>query len=117
MTDLEKLEYSSEILRQKIKEILPQPEVRATSITGFSLIRRDESPEGVMKFLYKPMTVTILDGYKHSILGSEKLIYGKNQTMVTGIDILCSSRIDEATPEKPYLGVSLELDYSVIGDL
>ncbi|MGL5722780.1 MAG: AraC family transcriptional regulator N-terminal domain-containing protein, partial [Brevinema sp.] len=61
--------------------------------------------------------ITILDGYKHSILGSEKLIYGKNQTMVTGIDILCSSRIDEATPEKPYLGVSLELDYSVIGDL
>ena len=115
-TNLEKLEQSSEILRQKIRALLPQEEIRETNLSGFCIVRRDKNFDSVSKIL-KPISVTILDGYKHSLMGAEQVIYGKNQTMVSGIDIICSSRIDAATPDKPYLSVSIELDYTIIGDL
>ncbi|MGL5254622.1 MAG: AraC family transcriptional regulator N-terminal domain-containing protein [Brevinema sp.] len=116
-TELERLEHSSELLRQKIKAYLPYSEIKETGIPGFTIIRRNESAEGSIKFISKAITISILDGYKQSILGSKKLSYGKNQTMVTGIDMICSSRIDEASPENPYLAITLELDYSSIGEL
>ncbi|MGL4524608.1 MAG: AraC family transcriptional regulator N-terminal domain-containing protein [Spirochaetia bacterium] len=115
--NLERLEYTSQILRNKLKMILPHTEIRITSIPGFTIVRRDENPNQVLKVLYKPLSVSILDGYKESIFGREKLVYGKNQTMVTGVDILCSSRIGGATKEKPYLALGIEFNYMIIADL
>ena len=63
------------------------------------------------------MSITTLNGYRHSIMGSKKLICGRNQTIVTGIDIISSSGIEEATPENPDLALIMELDPIVIGDL
>ncbi|MGL5722829.1 MAG: AraC family transcriptional regulator [Brevinema sp.] len=115
-TDLEKLEQSSNILREKIKVLLPKSEVKKIEILGFSIIRHDKTPDNALRIL-KPMAITILDGYRHFITGSEKLVYGRNQTLVTGIDIICSSSFEEASPEKPDLAVIIELDHTIIGDL
>ncbi|MGL4394144.1 MAG: AraC family transcriptional regulator N-terminal domain-containing protein [Brevinema sp.] len=103
--------------REKIKKMLPSTKVLQTSIEGFYIIRRDEAPLEQVGILYRPLTVSILDGYKDSILGNERLRYGRNETMVTGIDMVCSSYISDASPDHPYLAVMLELDQNLILDL
>jgi AraC-like DNA-binding protein len=63
------------------------------------------------------MMVSLLEGEKHSILGAQEVIYGKNQTMISGLDMPCTTQVTGASPAKPYFALILELDSQIIKDL
>lgn len=113
---LEKLEKNTAILKEKIAALLEKPSVVRTIIKGFTIAYRDKVNEAERCF-FKPMTVSLLSGRKHSILGSEDIVYGANQTMVSGIDMPSTTQVIEASPEKPYFALILELDSVLIMEL
>ena len=52
----------------------------------------------------------IVQGFKRSIIGSEEYRYGENHCLVAGVDIPSLNYVTVASPEHPFLGVSLNLD-------
>jgi AraC-like DNA-binding protein len=79
-------------------------------------IRRDEvnQPENCF---HKPLVGVIVQGFKRSIIGSEEYRYGENQCLVAGVDLPSVSYITVASPEQPFLGLSLSLDKYLITQL
>lgn len=54
---------------------------------------------------------------KQTVLGSEKFTYNENQLVVTSIDIPTVGSIVEASPEKPFMTLILDLDSYLISQL
>lgn len=105
-----------ERLKEKLQEILPHPAILRTDISGLTIARL-EQPSSPRKSIYKPLALLILQGMKHSILGTEKIVWGACQYMVTNLDIPSSCCVTEASPEKPYLALYIELDAALISNL
>lgn len=101
-------------INSMIKEILlrfaPQEGYYATPLESVTIHRRDSPTEKVNITFYRPVIVLMVQGDKHSVLGSEKCHYGKNDCLIVGVDIPSISRIVEASPEKPCLTISIEID-------
>lgn len=51
------------------------------------------------------------------VYGSNNLIYGKGQYVISCTDIPVSSRVAEAAPDKPFVALILEFDSNLISDL
>jgi len=64
-----------------------------------------------------PALCLIAQGSKHVMLGSEKYRYDPAHYLLVSVDLPCTSQIIEATPDAPYLGLTLRLDPAVIGEL
>ena len=63
------------------------------------------------------MVILILQGCKLAILGTNEYKCRENQYMVSTIDLPATSRIIEASHEKPCLAVALEFDPLIISQL
>lgn len=107
------LEETNNLMKCKLLQRVPRAGRFETAIPRFYLSRRNHPTDSLPCF-YKPLVALIIQGYKCSALGAVELRYGENQTMVTSIDVPCVSRILEAAPETPCLGVLLELDSRLI---
>jgi hypothetical protein len=103
-------------LRNITLEVLPQAGFLQTGIKGFSIYHITE-PTGMQRCFYSPVAILLLQGAKHSVIGSEEFFYRENQYMITGVDLPLTSRICEASPEKPFLALTLELDGHMISEL
>lgn len=110
---MEKLENSNKILREKLKKLILNSDVVKTSISGLSIVRKN-NPTDVNKCMCKPSFLYTLQGKKHSILGKEEVFYTKNQTLIITVELPISSRVIEATPENPYLAVILDIDFLLL---
>lgn len=87
-----------------------------TGIKGFSASLRT-APTVNQHCFYKPMAIVVLQGKKQTVLGSEKFTYDENQLIVTSIDIPTVGSIVEASPEKPFMTLILDLDNYVVSRL
>ena len=105
-----------EMLKRRALALLPGPGVLATGIEGFRLGRRDE-PRTVENCFSEPLIAVIVQGNKRSVIGSEEYRYGEGQCMVAGVDMPSSSQVTGASPGKPFLAVSLDLDKALIARL
>lgn len=103
-------------LKAKVRELFSVPGLLQTGISGFSASLRT-APTSNQHCFYKPMAIIVLQGKKQTVLGSEKFTYNENQLVVTSIDIPTVGSIVEASPEKPFMTLILELDNYVIGEL
>ena len=113
---MSRLFLKNQLLKQKIQEWFPRLGVYSTSIDGFIIARRD-FPSDFEKYFYKPMVILILQGSKHAILGSKEYRYTENQYMISTVDLPATSRIVEASPEKPCLAIALEHNPMLISQL
>lgn len=109
---LEKIEQ----LKQKLKELMPKPTILKVNLSGLTMARL-EQPTSPHNSIYKPLALLILQGTKHSVLGSEEIIFGRGQYIITNIDIPSCCYVSEASPEKPYLALYIELDANIIAEL
>lgn len=75
---------------------------------------RQSAPTQPLHGLYSPSICVIAQGAKEVQLGDERLRYDPNHYLLTSLDVPVVSQVVEATPEKPYLGLKLELDPGVI---
>lgn len=83
--------------------------IHSTPIQRLFLIRR-ERPSHPMPSRYTPSLCVIAQGSKRVMLGDEKYIYDPSRYLVTSVELPVLGEVLEATPEKPYLCVMLEID-------
>jgi AraC-like DNA-binding protein len=81
----------------------------ATAIPFLSLLRSSH-PTPISKGVLKPSCCVILQGQKRVHLADDILDYGPGEYLVVSVDMPASGHIVNATPDKPYLLLNIELD-------
>ena len=91
------------------------PESRSfpTAIKGFRIARRD-IPHIIERCVLKPIVIVTVQGKKRTIVSKIPYEYGVGQSFFIGMDLPGDSLVLDASPEKPYLSMILELDAVLI---
>lgn len=98
-----------------IMRLLPEQGQLAAPVDGLTLIRYD-APQDVTCFT-EPSVGLVVQGRKESLLGTELLRYGVGDAVVIGVPMPGASRILEASPEAPFLIVSVAIDRNLVREL
>jgi len=84
-----------------------------TSIPGLTL-HCWETPTEPTSYMLAPSICLIGQGRKRVYLGEEAYVYDTHNFLITSVDLPVVAQIIEASAEKPYLGLTLELDLQAI---
>lgn len=87
-----------------------------TEIPGLSLHRWD-APTEPTSYTLAPSVCLIGQGRKHVLLGEGGYTYDAQSFLITSVDLPVVSNIIEASADRPYLGLTLELDLRAIAGL
>jgi AraC-like DNA-binding protein len=87
-----------------------------TSIPGLNL-HRWETPTEPTSYMLAPSICLIGQGRKRLYLGEDAYVYDAHRFLVTSVDLPVVAQIIQASSEKPYLGLTMELDLRVIARL
>ena len=87
-----------------------------TAIPGLILARRDEPSEPI-SILYEPRICVIAQGAKRVQLGDDAYVYDAHHFLLTSVDLPTFVQVIKASPEKPYLGLVLNIDQREISQL
>jgi AraC-like DNA-binding protein len=104
------------LIKEKMLQQLPMPDRISTPVEGLMLTRRDEISQAESCF-YQPMVALIVQGFKRAMLGNEEYLYGEQHCMVVGVDMPGVYHITEASPEAPFLSLSIKLNRYIITQL
>jgi len=63
--------------------------------------------------MYEPSICLIAQGVKHVLLGDDTYVLDVHHFLITSVDLPTVVRIIKARPEKPYLGLTLNLDHGL----
>ncbi|MFE4711037.1 AraC family transcriptional regulator N-terminal domain-containing protein [Paenibacillus sp. NPDC056722] len=105
-----------EQLTEKLLRLLPEPQKADTALDGLVLLRRDVPTQDESN-IYRPVIGLIVQGRKRTIFGNGEMEYGEGEFMVSGVDMPCINSEIEASPQAPFLSLSLPLDLSQIAQL
>lgn len=111
-----RIELISNELKGILLRLIPEKGLVDTGLGGMKIVRWPISNMTYQCF-YEPMIVVMLQGLKHEIIGSEKIIYGENQCLITGIDLPGKSYVTKVSEEKPLLAIALPVDKDIISNL
>lgn len=107
-------------INAKLKEILLRhmegPGVYPTAVSGLTLVRR-EAVNSSERCFDKPLASIIVQGGKHSVIGTREYHIRENQCLVTGVDMPSSSYTVDSIPDKPFLSLFFYLDRQILTDL
>lgn len=103
-------------LKEKMLQWLPQHNRISTAIDGLMLSRCDKVSNGERCF-YQPMVAIVVQGFKRSMLANQEYNYGDKHCMVVGVDMPGVYHIAKASPEEPFLSLSIKLDRYIISQL
>jgi AraC-like DNA-binding protein len=87
-----------------------------TAIRGLSL-HQWEAPTEPTSYILAPSICLIGQGRKCVLLGEEAYIYDAHHFLITSVDLPLVAQIIEASIDRPYLGLTLELDLRAIARL
>lgn len=87
-----------------------------TAIAGLDIIRSFQQVDA-NHGLYRPSLCVVLAGEKQILLGDQCLTYGQMQALVVSMDVPACGRIVEASKAGPFIGITLELDFSELSEL
>ncbi len=87
-----------------------------TTIPGLILARRAEPSEPI-SILYEPRVCVIAQGAKRVQLGDDAYVYDTHHFLLTSVDLPTFVQVIKASPEKPYLGLVLNIDQREISQL
>jgi AraC-like DNA-binding protein len=110
------VDKTNELLIEALTRLMPEPGWFETGIKGFGIGRSDE-PSGINRCFYSPIIALMVQGKKHSFIGTEEVFYGPKKCVFIGVDLPSEGRIIEASPQKPCLSIILELDTTIFLEL
>ncbi|NWK80398.1 AraC family transcriptional regulator [Aquitalea sp. LB_tupeE] len=112
-------EQSQRTMHERMAEVIQRwtagKEVCETAIPNLGLFRREAATEPCSCFI-GPSIVLVAQGAKQLLIGEHAYTYNTDRFLVTSLDLPASSQILEASPEKPCLGLVLELDLRVMAE-
>lgn len=90
--------------------------VHETAIPRLALIRSCQ-PTEPLHVLHEPALCIIVQGRKQVMLGNQVYRYDRSQYLVVSVDLPVIGQVVEATAERPYLCVRLNLDPVLLGSI
>lgn len=85
-------------------------------IPGLAL-HRWEAPTAPTSYLLPPSLCLIGQGRKRLFLGEGAYVYDAHRFLMTAVDLPVVTQIIEASSDKPYLGLTLELDLRMVAQV
>lgn len=70
-----------------------------------------------MRQIYRPSLCVVLQGAKQLMFGEDTLDYGEMECLVVSLDLPASGRIVAASRERPFVGVTIDLDVATLRDV
>jgi AraC-like DNA-binding protein len=110
------LDKTNKLLIKMLARLMPEPGNFETGIKGFRMLRWNK-PGELRRCFYSPFIALMVQGKKHSFIGTEEIVYSVKKCVFIGVDMPNEGRIIEAAPEKPCLALILQLDTSVFSEL
>jgi AraC-like DNA-binding protein len=87
-----------------------------TPIPGLNL-HRWETPTEPTSYMLPPSICLIGQGRKRLFLGEDSYVYDTHRFLITAVDLPVVTQVIEASSDRPYLGLTLELDLRVMAQL
>ena len=103
-------------LKEKLLKWLPEQSRLETPIPGLALTRHDENTSAIRCF-YTPLIALVVQGFKRSMIGDHEANYGELHCVTVGIDMPGVFHITDASPQAPFLSLSVKLDRRIITQL
>lgn len=109
-------EERNSVLKEKMLRWLSEQSRLETAVPGLALSRYDEETSAAKCFYY-PIAALVVQGFKRSMIGSQEANYGERHCMVVGVDMPGVFHITHASPQEPFLSLSIRLDRHIITQL
>lgn len=103
-------------LVERIDRFAPAEGRQATAIGPLWLIRAS-APTSCSPSIYEPGLGFVAQGSKITLLGGDSYVYDPLNYLVISVTLPMASQVIEATPEKPYLGLRIDVDPREIAEL
>jgi len=87
-----------------------------TAIEGLALLRSPFEKRPAPVF-FKPALCIVVQGAKWALFGDQRLDYRAGQALLVNVEVPMVGRVAEASPEKPFLGLILEFDLAMMGEI
>lgn len=84
-----------------------------TCVDGLTILRSDHQRRA-NHMLYKPALCITVQGEKTAVFGDQCHRYGAGQALLVSVEIPGFGTVTEASPDKPFLGIILELDLAIL---
>lgn len=103
-------------LAQKIDFLMGSKEKWVTDVPGLILVRRTKISAPACA-TYEPSIAVLAQGKKQVELGKKIFVYDESRYLLTSVDLPIVSQLLDASEERPFLGLSLALDISLVREL
>lgn len=103
-------------LRDLILDLLGDRQDLVTCVGGLTLVRR-VTPVSPTSYVYRPSLAMIMQGRKNVDLAGTAYSYDEAHFMLTAVDLPTITEVTEASPDKPYVSILLELDLDIAKDM
>lgn len=80
-------------------------------------IMKGDNPTGMLPAVYQPMLCLVLQGSKCVVIGDQAMHYDRASYFVSSVEVPASGQIVDASPDVPYLALSLTLDVAAIAEI
>lgn len=114
--DSNEMEFALEGLGKSIARWTDKSDRVVTAIPGLTLARRAD-PSPPVSIMYEPRICVIAQGAKRVLLSDETYEYDPQHFLITSVDLPTMVQVIKASPEKPYLGLLLNLDQRELSQL
>lgn len=105
-----------ELIKNIVLENISAEGNYSTPIEGLHFFKR-EKPSEFAKCFYKQACIFVLQGQKQMIFASKSNTYKQGQYVLSCTDIPAICRVEEASEEKPFVGIILEFDSKLLTQL
>ena len=99
-----------------IQDLCPRDGSHGTEIDGLFLTR-SSTTEIPRTALHTAVFCVVAQGAKCTLLNDQRFVYDPNKYLLVSLDLPLVGQIEEASPSKPFLGLSLVIDFDEIGSL
>lgn len=70
-----------------------------------------------MRQIYRPSICVVLQGAKEILFGKDTLRYGPMECLAVGMALPATGRVVEASPDTPYIGITIDLDLTMMREV
>jgi AraC-like DNA-binding protein len=99
-----------------IDDVCPREGSHATAVEGLFLTRYSTT-EVPRNSLHQAVFCVVAQGAKSTLLNEQRFRYDHNKYLLVSLDLPLVGQIEEASRSKPFLGLSLVLDFDEIASL
>lgn len=113
--DIQRMRANREELIERIEQLLPK-DGAIEPLAGLHLARLS-LPQEPLHGVFKPTLCVIVQGSKEVIFGDNRYHYDPLHYLLVTVDLPTITHVLEASTEKPYLSVSIELSSTLVSSL